>query len=238
MLADRVGIIDHGRIVAEGTPEALKAEIGQPERRGGPGRAARPRAHGGVLERFGDGDRRHHEADSRRRAPARRWRTRRGGAGARRREHRGRPPAAARAHPRRRLPGQDRRSLEGEAASETERRRAGAGAAAPRHAGPASTSRSAAGAALGHAHAAPARPMVVPVDLLPADPAGDQHRRAGHGHRDPRLPDRLLPDLRARGRRSSRPRIFSVSAAGTTWPTTSRPASSTGWRSRRCGGSP
>src|ERR671930_319161 len=29
-LADRVGIIDHGRIVAEGTPAALKAEIGRP----------------------------------------------------------------------------------------------------------------------------------------------------------------------------------------------------------------
>jgi ABC-2 type transport system ATP-binding protein len=30
VLADRVGIIDHGRIVAEGTPEALKAEIATP----------------------------------------------------------------------------------------------------------------------------------------------------------------------------------------------------------------
>src|ERR687888_710007 len=30
VLADRVGIIDHGRIVAEGTPEALKAQIGRP----------------------------------------------------------------------------------------------------------------------------------------------------------------------------------------------------------------
>src|SRR5205809_2369223 len=30
VLADRVGIIDHGRIVAEGTPEQLKAEIGRP----------------------------------------------------------------------------------------------------------------------------------------------------------------------------------------------------------------
>ena len=30
MLADRVGIIDHGHIVAEGTPAALKAEIGLP----------------------------------------------------------------------------------------------------------------------------------------------------------------------------------------------------------------
>src|SRR5262245_42176954 len=30
VLADRVGIIDHGRIVAEGTPAELKAEIGNP----------------------------------------------------------------------------------------------------------------------------------------------------------------------------------------------------------------
>jgi ABC-2 type transport system ATP-binding protein len=30
ILADRVGIIDHGHIVAEGTPDALKAEIGRP----------------------------------------------------------------------------------------------------------------------------------------------------------------------------------------------------------------
>ena len=30
VLADRVGIIDHGRIVAEGTPAALKAQIGSP----------------------------------------------------------------------------------------------------------------------------------------------------------------------------------------------------------------
>src|SRR6184192_419235 len=29
-LADRVGIIDHGRLVAEGTPDALKNEIGRP----------------------------------------------------------------------------------------------------------------------------------------------------------------------------------------------------------------
>jgi ABC-2 type transport system ATP-binding protein len=30
VLADRVGIIDHGSIVAEGTPEALKGEVGRP----------------------------------------------------------------------------------------------------------------------------------------------------------------------------------------------------------------
>src|SRR6266581_1792161 len=30
VLADRVGIIDHGRIVAEGTPAQLKSQIGRP----------------------------------------------------------------------------------------------------------------------------------------------------------------------------------------------------------------
>ncbi len=30
VLADRVGIIDHGHLVAEGTPKALKGEIGRP----------------------------------------------------------------------------------------------------------------------------------------------------------------------------------------------------------------
>src|SRR5213078_4880281 len=30
LLADRVGIIDRGRLVAEGTPEQLKSEIGRP----------------------------------------------------------------------------------------------------------------------------------------------------------------------------------------------------------------
>jgi ABC-2 type transport system ATP-binding protein len=51
-LADRVGIIDHGRIVAEGTPAALKAEIGRPTvevipAAGGDGRVA------DLLARFG-----------------------------------------------------------------------------------------------------------------------------------------------------------------------------------------
>ena len=40
VLADRVGIIDHGHIVAEGTPAQLKARDRQPERRGD---ARRPR---------------------------------------------------------------------------------------------------------------------------------------------------------------------------------------------------
>src|SRR5881396_1787212 len=37
VLADRVGIIDHGRLVAEGTPDALKAEIGRPTVEATPG---------------------------------------------------------------------------------------------------------------------------------------------------------------------------------------------------------
>jgi ABC-2 type transport system ATP-binding protein len=52
-LANRVGIIDHGRIVAEGTPAALKAEIGRPSVEAIPADPAdRPRV-ASVLERFG-----------------------------------------------------------------------------------------------------------------------------------------------------------------------------------------
>ncbi len=53
VLADRVGIIDHGRIVAEGTPAALKAEIGRPSLHAIPRREEdRPRI-AGFLSRFG-----------------------------------------------------------------------------------------------------------------------------------------------------------------------------------------
>ncbi len=54
VLADRVGIIDHGRIVAEGTPTALKAEIGRPSVHVIP---CRPEDAGRIarfLERFGE----------------------------------------------------------------------------------------------------------------------------------------------------------------------------------------
>ena len=53
-LAERVGIIDQGRIVAEGTPEALKAEVGRPSLEvipADPGGCARLAT---VLSRFGD----------------------------------------------------------------------------------------------------------------------------------------------------------------------------------------
>jgi ABC-2 type transport system ATP-binding protein len=53
VLADRVGIIDHGRIVAEGTPEELKAEIGCSTIEALPARPEEGGAVATVLERFG-----------------------------------------------------------------------------------------------------------------------------------------------------------------------------------------
>jgi ABC-2 type transport system ATP-binding protein len=54
VLAGRIGIIDHGRIVAEGTPDALKAQIGRPSVEAipsDPGELARATD---VLIRFGE----------------------------------------------------------------------------------------------------------------------------------------------------------------------------------------
>jgi ABC-2 type transport system ATP-binding protein len=53
VLADRVGIIDHGRIVATGTPAALKAEIGRPSVEAIPADAADLTAVERTLLRFG-----------------------------------------------------------------------------------------------------------------------------------------------------------------------------------------
>jgi len=52
-LADRVGIIDHGKIVAEGTPAELKAEIGRPTVEAAPREAGELGRLAAVLERFG-----------------------------------------------------------------------------------------------------------------------------------------------------------------------------------------
>jgi ABC-2 type transport system ATP-binding protein len=52
-LADRVGIIDHGRIVAEGTPEELKAEVAAATVEAMPGDPAELGALAEILERFG-----------------------------------------------------------------------------------------------------------------------------------------------------------------------------------------
>jgi ABC-2 type transport system ATP-binding protein len=53
-LADRVGIIDHGHIVAEGTPTSLKAQIGHPTVVAIPRDPADRAAVGTVLDRFGE----------------------------------------------------------------------------------------------------------------------------------------------------------------------------------------
>src|SRR3712207_6839524 len=54
VLADRVGIIDRGKIVAEGTPEALKAEIGRPSVEATPENRDERAAVAKVLVRFGE----------------------------------------------------------------------------------------------------------------------------------------------------------------------------------------
>jgi ABC-2 type transport system ATP-binding protein len=53
-MANRVGIIDHGRIVAEGTPAALKAEIGRPTVEAVPSDPGQLPAASAVLSRFGE----------------------------------------------------------------------------------------------------------------------------------------------------------------------------------------
>jgi ABC-2 type transport system ATP-binding protein len=53
-LADHLGIIDHGRIVAEGTPQELKAEIGRPTVEAVPHEAAELGSIAAALERFGE----------------------------------------------------------------------------------------------------------------------------------------------------------------------------------------
>jgi ABC-2 type transport system ATP-binding protein len=54
VLADRVGIIDHGRIVAEGTPEHLKAEIACSTVEAVPANPEERGAVATILERFGE----------------------------------------------------------------------------------------------------------------------------------------------------------------------------------------
>ncbi|MGN6255645.1 MAG: ATP-binding cassette domain-containing protein [Solirubrobacterales bacterium] len=53
-LADRVGIIDHGHIVAEGTPAELKAEIGRPTVEAIPREEGDRERMAAVLGRFGE----------------------------------------------------------------------------------------------------------------------------------------------------------------------------------------
>ncbi len=108
VLADRVGIIDRGKIVAEDTPEALKAEIGRPSVEATPAEGSERDAVARVLGRFGE------EIAAQPGAVA--VRLSGGAAGPRRRGARPRrartcsvaEPPPRRAEPRRRLPGEDR----------------------------------------------------------------------------------------------------------------------------------
>ncbi len=54
VLADRVGIIDHGRIVAEGSPAQLKAQIGRQTVEAVPRDPGERERLAGVLRRFGE----------------------------------------------------------------------------------------------------------------------------------------------------------------------------------------
>jgi ABC-2 type transport system ATP-binding protein len=54
VLANRVGIIDHGRIVAEGTPAALKAEIGRPTVEAEPAEGVDRGRVAAAMARFGE----------------------------------------------------------------------------------------------------------------------------------------------------------------------------------------
>jgi ABC-2 type transport system ATP-binding protein len=53
-LADHLGIIDHGKLVAEGTPQSLKAEIGRPTVEAIPTQPEERERIAAVLDRFGE----------------------------------------------------------------------------------------------------------------------------------------------------------------------------------------
>ena len=105
VLADRVGIIDHGIIVAEGTPESLKAEIGRPSVEAVPVERSDRDAVAEVLSQFGSVVPAPPGAAAVRLQSGEDLVVRRAGAG-RRRSARRRPPAAP-AVTRRRVPGED-----------------------------------------------------------------------------------------------------------------------------------
>ena len=183
VLADRVGIIDHGKIVAEGTPEALKAEIGRPSVEAVPADPSDRDALAAVLSRFGA--RRAVAARPRGRAARQRRGSRRGGSRARcRRCARGRPPAAP-AVARRRLPGQDRPQARS-------RRDAGGGRGLTLWQQTYEMARRSVLQTLRQ----PA--MVIPPVLFPLILMGINVSRARRRHEDPGLPDRQLSGFRDR----------------------------------------
>ena len=185
-LAQRVAIIDIGKIVAQGTPDSLKAEIGRPTVEAVPTEIAQRDAMRDVLGRFGTdtaaGARRRRGPPRRRHRGAGRGRSRAG-----RCADQGREPGDPRAHTGRRVPGEDRQAARG--------RRRGRGAEAARggpaaHRGARGGRRVSAGAATVSRHA-PARAHRHPH-------AGRPPREAlGRAHRPPAGGDRLEHGLPA-----------------------------------------
>ena len=194
VLADRVGIIDHGHIVAEGTPAALKAEIGRPSVHATPAaddeaeRIARG-ARSASASRSPDATR-----DIAVRLRRRDRRSRRGRAGARRRRARRREPRVAAADARRRLPRQDRALARGRG---RRRGRAATEAAdAPVSVALASQVGAVARRSVTRTLRQPASaipPLVFPVALMAVNAGG--LKASTHAAR---LPDALVPRLRAR----------------------------------------
>ena len=107
VLADRVGIIDRGHIVAEGTPEALKDEIGRPSVEVIPQDPEDLGRMRDVLSRFGEPVAGSPKGVAVRLAGGDAGAGGRG-ARARLREHRDPGAPAARSHARRRVPREDR----------------------------------------------------------------------------------------------------------------------------------
>ncbi len=195
MLADRVGIIDHGRIVAEGTPGGAEGGDRAAERRGDPGstRPTEPRI-AAVLGRFGEpcaggtGDvavrlARAAPGLRRRRAGARRGRPR-----GRRPRSSTRPPSTTSSSPRpgarSRAPRPRRSVAEAGAVSALSTLATQVGAAR----------RSARSCARSASPRSVVPPLVFPLLLLRSTRGGLERVDEAA-----RLPHRLLPRLRARG---------------------------------------
>ena len=130
VLADRVGIIDSGKIVAEGTPAALKAQVSKPTVEVVPRDADDCGATRTALDAFGEPVAERTPGSIAVRLDARRRAARRHRARARRGEHRRRAPRAARADARRRLPREDRPQPRGRGRRDGGRARAAEPAAA------------------------------------------------------------------------------------------------------------
>ncbi len=200
-LANRVGIIDHGNIVAEGTPAELKAEIGRPTVEVIPREDGDRERTAAVLRRFGEPAGAPPSAVAVRLA---------GGEAALAEVVRALDAEGiAIEHLQLHAPSLDDvflaktgRSLEGaedeeEAAAPSPRRslrseRRSRSRPLPRHPG------RAARPPLGPAHAAPAGADRPRPDLPPLPPRGELGR-AQRRDQPARLPDRLLPHLRPRG---------------------------------------